>query len=164
MPKGGARTRSGPPPDPNSLTSADGEWTILPASGRPGPPPKWPLPAPMVPSKDGPEVLEEIQARELEVWAGLWSLPQAIEWERLHQEHLVGLYVRRLVEAEVVASSVSLSTLVRQLADELSLTTGGMLRNRLRVGPAASTVGETPGPVRQSAKARLQVVKPGGAA
>jgi len=48
MPKGGARVHSGPPPDPNALRrerakDKDG-WTTLPAEGRKGALPKWPLP------------------------------------------------------------------------------------------------------------------------
>lgn len=49
MPRGGARVNSGPPPDPNALrrdrpSDKDG-WTTLPAEGRQGDPPAWPLPA-----------------------------------------------------------------------------------------------------------------------
>lgn len=48
MPRGGARVNSGPPPDPNALrrdrpSDKDG-WTTLPAEGRKGRTPKWPLP------------------------------------------------------------------------------------------------------------------------
>lgn len=47
MPRGGARVNSGPPPDPNALRrdrpkDKDG-WTSLPANGRKGRMPKWPL-------------------------------------------------------------------------------------------------------------------------
>lgn len=48
MPKGGARVNSGPPPDPNALRRERPEdkagWTLLPASGRSGDVPLWPLP------------------------------------------------------------------------------------------------------------------------
>ncbi len=48
MPRGGARVNSGPPPDPNALRRDRKEdqagWTMLPASGRDGRTPKWPLP------------------------------------------------------------------------------------------------------------------------
>jgi len=47
MPKGGARINSGPAPDPNALRRDRAEdkagWTILPADGRQGDPPDWPL-------------------------------------------------------------------------------------------------------------------------
>lgn len=49
MPRGGARVNSGPPPDPNALRRDRKEdkagWTILPAEGRQGDLPVWPLPA-----------------------------------------------------------------------------------------------------------------------
>src|SRR5690606_10612763 len=98
MPKGGARTRSGPPPDPNALRRARdaSEWTVLPAAGRQGPPPEWPLPT--------------SSRRERDVWAELWTRPQAVVWERQRQHHEVALYVRRLVEAEARGAVVALST------------------------------------------------------
>lgn len=47
MPRGGARANSGPPPDPNALRRerpSDKEtWRTLPAEGRQGDPPAWPL-------------------------------------------------------------------------------------------------------------------------
>lgn len=47
MPRGGARANSGPPPDPNALRRDRKEdkagWTILPAEGRTGELPDWPL-------------------------------------------------------------------------------------------------------------------------
>jgi hypothetical protein len=44
MAKGGARARPGRP-DPQALRRDrdDGDWTTLPAEGRKGKPPKWPL-------------------------------------------------------------------------------------------------------------------------
>src|SRR5690348_14984546 len=102
MPKGGARTRSGPAPDPMALRRERdaGEWKVLPAEGREGATPDWPL--------------TEQSDREAELWERLWRMPQAIMWERYGQEFEVALYVRRLGEAEEPGSSVTLSTLVRQ--------------------------------------------------
>lgn len=121
MAKGGARSRSGPAPDPNALRRDrdEGEWTVLPADGRLGDPPPWPMPVPL--------------ERELALWADLWGSPQAIMWERLGQEHIVALYVRRMVEAEAAEAKVNLSTLVRQLADTLGITSPGMRANRWRI-------------------------------
>lgn len=69
MPKGGARARSGPAPDPNALRRERdvGEWTILPADGRPGSAPEWPL--------------RGQSDREVELWDAMWSKPQALMWE-----------------------------------------------------------------------------------
>ena len=73
MPRGGARTVSGPPPDPNALRrdrpSDAAGWVILPADGRPGDPPEWPL-------------LWQTQ-REYDLWKREWSRPQAVMWERV---------------------------------------------------------------------------------
>ena len=159
MAKGGARVRSGPAPDPGSLRSASADgWVALPPGGRVGDVPEWPLPDPMAKG----ELLDEVRARELELWAGLWSMPQAVEWERLGQQHLVGLYVRRLAEAEQALSPVVLSTLVRQLADELGLTSSGMLRNRWMVAEVEpAEAAEVP--VGRSVRDRLMMV-PGGVA
>jgi hypothetical protein len=54
-------------------------------------------------------------------------------WERYGQEFEVALYVRRFSEAEAMESRVNLSTLVRQMADSLGLTTPGMRANRWRI-------------------------------
>lgn len=155
MPKGGARTRSGPPPDPNALKRERdaGEWTILPAGGREGATPDWPF--------------EEQSVREVVLWERLWRMPQALMWERYGQYFEVGLYVRRLAEAEKPDSAVVLSTLVRQIADSLGLTTPGMRSNRWRIDrpseedEAPTGSGEAPAIAPNSARARLRAV-PGG--
>lgn len=149
MPSGGARTRSGPPPDPDALRrdkdSAD--WIVLPAAGRPGAAPKWPLTKPTT--------------RERSIWRRLWASPQAIEWER-HQLVLeVALYVRRLVEAEVAHSPAAISTLVRQMGDSLGLTMTGMRANRWRVEAEELEADAAPQSGRPSLRDRFQVVHGG---
>lgn len=149
---GRAAPRGGRTPDPSSLRSAAADWTTLPASGREGPPPGWPLP--------------EQTVREAELWDELWSMPQAIEWERTRQDLLVALYTRRFVEAEVSGSPAALSTLVRQLADELLLTPSSLLRAHTRIGDVEPEHGDDEvedQEVEPSVLDRLTVV-PGGAA
>jgi hypothetical protein len=155
MPKGGARTRSGPAPDPTALRRERdaGEWTILPAEGRQGATPDWPF--------------EEQTVREVVLWERLWRMPQGLMWERYGQELEVALYVRRLAEAEKPDSAVVLSTLVRQMADSLGLTTPGMRGNRWRVDRASEEEEEpartkrTPTTAPTSARARLRAVSGG---
>ena len=154
MPKGGARTRSGPAPDPTALARERdaGEWTILPADGRQGATPDWPL----LGQGD----------REAGLWERLWQKPQALMWERYGLQMEVALYVRRFTEAELPDSSVNLSTLVRQMADSLGLTTPGMRANRWRIDRASDedqTLASANGPriAPNSARARLKAV-PGG--
>lgn len=122
MASGGARTRSGPPPDPMALRrdrKDDAGWTTLPSEGRPGDTPAWPL----LGQSD----------REVELWQILWARPQAAQWESLGQDFEVGLYVRNLAQAELPGSAVNLSTLVRQQADALGLTIPGLRTNRWKI-------------------------------
>jgi hypothetical protein len=151
MPAGGARARSGPAPDPNALRRERdaGEWTILPAEGRLGEPPEWPLTDP--------------SDREEHLWATLWLKPQALMWERYGQQLEVALYVRRLAEAEKRDAFVNLGTLVRQMADSLGLSTPGMRANRWRIAaeePAAPAP-SADRPRQPSARSRMTVL-PGG--
>jgi hypothetical protein len=153
MPKGGARTRSGPAPDPNALRRERdaGEWTVLPAEGREGAIPAWPLTGQSI--------------REDELWERLWRMPQALMWERFGQELEVGLYVRRLAAAEEPDATVALGTLVRQMSDSLGLSTPGMRANRWRIDrpdDAPERVSPSaPVAAPNSARSRLRAV-PGG--
>lgn len=112
--------------------------------------------------------MEEQTIRESVLWEKLWRKPQALMWERYSQEYEVALYVRRAGEAEQIDAPVALSTLVRQLADSLGLTTPGMRANRWRIdrpeeepAPAAAPkTGRAPAKPT-SARARLKAL-PGG--
>jgi hypothetical protein len=156
MPRGG-HAASGPAPDPNALRRnrpADAAtWTTLPAEGRPDDPPEWPLLEP-----DG---------REWELWADLWTKPQAIMWEKLGQLYEVAMCVRMLARAEQPKSSIELQKVVRQYLDSLGLSTQGMLRNRWRIAVnevaekrATKTVKAAPG---RSMRDRLKAIDGGGA-
>lgn len=154
MPSGGARVTSGPPPDPNALRrdrKSDATWTTLPSDGRQGNAPEWPL--------------TEQDDREAELWADLWSRPQAVMWERLGQEYEVAMCVRILAKAEAPRAGTELLKVSRQYFDSLGLTTQGMLRNRWRIEQAAP---ETPAaapaaaPKRPSSRDRLTVIRGDG--
>ncbi|MEV8552571.1 hypothetical protein AB0L04_22480 [Streptomyces glaucescens] len=155
MPKGGARPVSGPPPDPTALRRnrpADkAGWTTLPAEGRVGGPPAWPLAA--------------MTDREFELWRDLWTKPQAVAWESLDQGYEVALFVRALAQAEQPDAKVELQRVVRSYLDSLGLSVQGMLRNRWKV--AATEAEETPRPAsgpasrRPSARDRLRIVPRG---
>lgn len=165
MPKGGARMGSGPPPDPNALrrdrqTDRDG-WTSLPAEGRKGAAPRWPL----VAAESGPTAVLEV--RELQVWASIWRTPQAVAWGRLGWTHDVALYVRFMVLAEL--GNVRAASEARQWSDRLGLNPAAMLRNRWRI--ATDQVAEQRGrrsaavaaPARVSARERMKAINGGGA-
>jgi hypothetical protein len=152
MPSGGARTVSGPPPDPMALRrDRPGDkagWTTLPAEGRSGKAPEWPL----TPQSD----------REVELWDKLWTRSQAVMWERLDQGIEVAMFVRKLAEAEQPKASVELQKVVRQYLDSLGLSVQGMLRNRWRLsegaGPTTATSPARKVPARKSSRSRLKVV------
>lgn len=96
-------------------------------------------------------------------WQQLWGLPQATEWERLHQERTVALYVRSLVEADQRGAAVALRTLVRQLEDSLGISSAGMRSNRWTVGvPVGEAVDEAANEGRTGARERFRVVSGGG--
>lgn len=159
MPSGGRRNNSGPPPDPNALRRErrdDGEWTVLPAEGRDGEPPAWPL--------------EGQTEREAHLWRELWAKPQAELWERQQQFFEVALHVRCLAEAEQPNAATSLRTLVRQQADALLLTIPAMHSARVRmaedeVAAARHDKAEQPDPESDddSIRGRMRAVESGGA-
>ena len=124
MARGGARARSGPAPtstDRSHKAKADTQgWTTLPADGREGPLPAFPLRDP--------------SDREMELWERLWETPQAVMWDQLRQEFEVASYVRLLVRAESPRSSAIIWGQVKQLAESLGLSVSGMQRNRWTVG------------------------------
>jgi len=150
MTKGGARARSGPAPDPQALRrdrKTDLGWTVLPAEGRPGEVPEWPL--------------EGESTREAELWARFWAKPQAILWERNGQLFEVAMHVRCFAEAEVPGGSTSLRTLVRQQADALLLTIPAMHAARVKLsgdelGERRAQAPARPAPASTSSRSRLR--------
>lgn len=149
MASGGARSRSGPAPDPNALRrdrKDDASWTTLPAEGRKGKAPTFPLVDP--------------SPRELVLWSLFWRKPQAVLWEKNGQEFAVAMYVRTFSEAELAEAQTALRTLVRQQAGELLLTIPSMYSARVRIADdevaLARTASTAPKPL--SARDRLKVV------
>lgn len=138
MPRGGARVNSGPPPDPNALRRDRKEdkqgWTLLPAGGRPGDAPSWPLVELSHDGESDDAALHAValQERELEIWAKVWATPQAVVWERLGWLLEVALYVRLLAAAERSADTKSLAE-ARMWSDRLGLNPAAMLRNRWKI-------------------------------
>lgn len=150
----GGHARSGPQPDPNALRRErdSGEWVTLPAEGRVGDVPPWPL----LGHSD----------REAELWALLWAKPQAVMWERDRQQIEVALYVRNLTLVELPGSPVNAGTLLRQQSESLGLTTPGLRSNRWRISRDEVTEkrAEKAAPRRASSRSRLTVVASGDSA
>lgn len=128
-------------------------WTTLPAEGRTGRTPAWPL-------------LGKASRQELAAWRRLWRTPQAVQWERDQVHERVARYVRKQLEADEPGSSSSATVVAIRMADDLGLTYSGMNRLRWRIAPnqlqlrreAKQTAsGERPTP-RRSARDRMRVV------
>lgn len=155
MTKGGARSRSGPPPDPNALRrnrAADvAGWTVLPLEGRTEPAPEWPAP--------------DQTPREAELWLEMWATPQSIIWERDGLRHYVAMFVRLLAEAEVEKASAENRKTVRMMYADLYLTSDAMARARIRIArdETAEKRETKAAPKRSSARDRLKVVDGNGA-
>lgn len=157
MPRGGARTVSGPPPDPNSLrqmrAAEAGGWKTLPAEGRTGELPEWPL--------------TEATDREWAIWEDLWAKPQAVMWDELGQALEVALFCRTLAEAERPDARADIKKMVRGYLDSLGLSVSGMLRNRWKIAPATDAVvlelpaGAAEAPRRPGPRDRMKVVPSG---
>ena len=159
MPSGGARSRSGPQPDPNAIRRERPDdqagWITLP-SERTGPMPAWPLPGP-------------VSAEEMEHWAKLWKTPQSTIWEKEGVEDDVALYTRSFVAAAAPGAPVGLIKEVRIMRDDLGLSPGAALRKRWKIGtaPAADPTSPTatvtpirPARTSPSAKDRFRRVAP----
>lgn len=148
MPSGGARARAGRPQSPDSLGAEKyvGEWVELPAAGREGETPTWPL--------------EQPTERELHLWEIEWHRPQALMWERNSQQLEVALYVRAVADAESPRASTAARTLVRQQMDSLGISVPGLKSNRWKI-VAEDQAAAKPAPRRSRAKSRLRVVDGG---
>ena len=144
----------GPPPKPASQrrrTNPTIAMTRLPAEGRQGDPPRWPLSG---------------AGYDSEVWAELWSTPQAAAWERLGVGcvRIVARYVVLLAEADVGEPKAAAE--VRQIEDRLGLSPQAMLRLRWEIAPdelaEAREQRNTPKP-KTSVQRRMHLVDPAAA-
>lgn len=144
MPAGGARARSGPPPDPNALRRdrpSDAEqWTTLPQSGREGEPPDFPLDRP--------------SRREMDLWAREWKRPQAVMWERLGLELAVAMFVRDVATAEDPKASPPARALVIRHMDALGISVAGLRSHRWRIGEPEQQGMQTADDTRRRAPAK----------
>jgi len=149
----------GPPPKPageRRRRNATVAMTQLPAEGRRGPVPEWPLPRLLL---DEPDLVDLLEAREADLWADLWATPQAVAWERLRWTRTVARYVRFEVRAET--GDLKAGAEARLLEDRLGLSPQAMLRLRWEV--SADEVAEqrqerSSQAAKKTARQRLRVV------
>jgi len=99
-----------PSADPVRRNARIGPVT-LPAEGRAGLAPNWPL--------DGGAANAEAK-----LWAELWATPQAVMWETLGWTRIVARYVRCCLAAELLDRHAMAEA--RQLEDRLGLTPKAM--------------------------------------
>lgn len=165
----------GPPPNPNARRrNATIALTQLPAEGRKGPAPEWPLIADIILTAKlelAEAKLEQLQAekrdleaegratgvvekridrallamtvaerqlaaqRDLEakLWADLWALPMAVQWETLGWTRDVAQYVRHKVLGEL--GELDQAKEARLWSDHLGLNPLSLLRLRWQVAP-----------------------------
>lgn len=149
MPSGGARVRPGPAPRADALRRErdDGEWLDLPAAGREGPVPEWPL--------------SKATTREMKLWEEQWSTPAAVAWERFSQELEVALFVRAVRIAEKPGASAADRNVVLRHMDSLGITEGGRAKNRWRIVDEDAEKQE-PSRRSKSSRDRLTVVPDAG--
>ncbi len=118
---------------------------LLPATGRPGAPPRWPL--------SGRQT-----AAEKEIWTQLWATPQSTVWERLGAGtiRIVARYARLLLLAEDGAgATVQLATVA--LEDRLGLSPKSM---RLMLWEIGTDEVAAKREERQTARGRIKAVNP----
>jgi hypothetical protein len=148
VPRGGARNRSGPQKTEGSRTSdrAGFSLTALPASYD-GEAPEFPLPAALT--------------RELEVWADVWTYPQAHYWaENPRLWRHLAMYVRNSVRTEDPESSAALVNVVMRYADDVGISEAGMKFHGLKVAEATTPAAAT-GPTEVEDDPRLRLVRDG---
>lgn len=99
------------PPKPDAVRrNARPGMTMLPAGGRQGDTPVWPL--------------DLVSPAEMQLWHELWATPHAVAWERFGWTRVVARYCRVAIAAEGLDKD-ALSE-ARQLEDRLGLTPKAM--------------------------------------
>lgn len=143
MASGGARSRSGPSPDPNALRrdrSDDADWVVLPAEGYTGVVPEFPLEKisvydiwwedkKRVKTFDS-DATDALHDREVALWEKLWAKPQAFMWAKLGLEYEVAAYVRAFIESTGEESNSGLKTAALRMSAEIGLSLPGMHAQR----------------------------------
>lgn len=141
MARGGARNRSGPLPSEDSGRSDRRSYslTALPAEGYAGEVPEFPLPRRSVMRWEfedkrkfqvfDAETTADIHERELELWAWLWTTPQACAWSMPSESwrlHTIAMYVRTFVVCEGSDATAADKGSLHRFADQIGMTTAGL--------------------------------------
>lgn len=146
MPRGGARNRSGPAPDPTSGRSDRRGLRLdaLPAEGYSGEIPPFPLPKIKVFDvyfEDKRRVKDfDIEAtvarydREIELWAQIWRTPQGAAWAREPWRwQTIAMYVRTMVVCESGDATAADKNSVHRFGDQIGMTPAGLKENGWKI-------------------------------
>ena len=105
----------GPAPNPQARRrNARPDWRALPAAGRSGRAPSWPI--------------GKANRKQSALWRSLWATPQAVAWEELGWTRTVARYVQVLLVCEGPECSAAMLSEARQLEDRLGLSPMAMKR------------------------------------
>lgn len=144
MPRGGARNRSGPQPDPTSGRSdrRGVKLTALPAEGFDGEAPAYPLPKRSVYDvyfedkkrvrQFDADATEHQWERELELWQWAWRTPQACAWAMPSERWrlmAIAQWVRTSVVCESSEATAADKNSLHRFADQIGLTPAGLKEN-----------------------------------
>ena len=177
MAKGGARNRSGPGADPQSLRSAGRGFilTALPNEGFQGDVPEFPLPRMSIHRWEYEDkrrfqvfdidATETFRVRELDLWSRVWAYPQACAWSlESWRWNTVAMWVRTFVVCEGSEATAADKSSLHRFADQIGLTPAGLKENGWAIAEnqiATKAAEKTAEPKRTSARDRMKVV-PGG--
>lgn len=104
----------GPAPSTNPVRrNARTGPLVLPAEGRQGDPPKWPLAG-------------RQSTAERDAWAQLWATPQAVAWEQMGWTRTVARYCRVMLAAEERDAAPTVLAQAVALEDRLGLSPKSM--------------------------------------
>lgn len=151
MPRGGARNRSGPQPDPKSTRSdlRGYKLTALPAEGFTGTEPEFPLPERKVffteSDENGKSVrvfdaaaTKQVAEREQAMWSWAWSTPQACAWSMPSESWrvpTVAMWVRTFVLCESSEATAADKGSLHRFADQIGMTPAGLKENGWQIAP-----------------------------
>lgn len=131
MPKGGARVRSGPAPDPTSARSEKRDSInigALPSEGYRRRAPAFPLPP--IP-RGSTAASGKFRAREMAIWREVWKTPQAAAWSMdPWRWPTVGEFCRTKAAVELDPdSNAALVSRLREYRNEIGLSPDGLKMN-----------------------------------
>jgi hypothetical protein len=118
---------------------------MLPAGGRKGDAPPWPLPG-------GMDTSEE------QAWRELWATPQAVAWERFGWTRVVARYCRVMVAAEQRGAKSTQLAQATALEDRLGLTPKSMRLLLWQIAPDEVAERREAEAAPKSARGRIKAV------